>query len=71
MNWNCAMGFGVGAGSPMCPSFKLVKSSQVEDANDIQNVPTSVGDETRVEEKRPTTSGCSRWKKTKINFPYD
>ncbi|KAL2335679.1 hypothetical protein Fmac_016892 [Flemingia macrophylla] len=32
MNWSCAMGYGVGSGSPLCPSFnfslELVKSSQ-------------------------------------------
>ncbi|KAG4926292.1 hypothetical protein JHK85_052778 [Glycine max] len=34
MNWSCAMGYGVGSGSPLCPSFnfnlELVKSSQVK-----------------------------------------
>lgn len=33
MNWSCAMGYGVGSGSPLSPSFnfslELVKSSQV------------------------------------------
>jgi len=33
MNWSCALGYGVGSGSPLCPSFnfnlELVKSSQV------------------------------------------
>ncbi|KAG4390610.1 hypothetical protein GLYMA_05G007402v4 [Glycine max] len=32
MNWSCAMGYGVGSGSPLCPSFnfnlEIVKSSQ-------------------------------------------
>ncbi|ESW23035.1 hypothetical protein PHAVU_004G013700 [Phaseolus vulgaris] len=32
MNWSCALGYGVGSGSPLCPSFnfnlELVKSSQ-------------------------------------------
>ncbi|KAG4390612.1 hypothetical protein GLYMA_05G007402v4 [Glycine max] len=34
MNWSCAMGYGVGSGSPLCPSFnfnlEIVKSSQVK-----------------------------------------